>query len=187
MRHPVSTVRCCHDELGAAFASRCRGSVRRGSVRRGAPADVASQGAVVRCGLCVQACPCEVLCLAGLGKSMPAGTPYSRRADAGVPDVRGHPVRAGMPDRRARSSAGQRPRGHHGRGGPDRSAALPELQRPGLLPRLLPRLSDQGPGDPHAAGPHRCGRTDPARRLRGRGCGLPAVRWPRANGSGCCR
>ncbi len=42
----------------------------------GALAEAAFLDACVRCGLCVQACPYDVLRLAGLGESIPAGTPY---------------------------------------------------------------------------------------------------------------
>lgn len=42
----------------------------------GALSEAAFLDACVRCGLCVQACPYDVLRLAGLGESMPAGTPY---------------------------------------------------------------------------------------------------------------
>lgn len=42
----------------------------------GALAEDAFLDACVRCGLCVQACPYDVLQLGGLGTSVPAGTPY---------------------------------------------------------------------------------------------------------------
>ncbi len=42
----------------------------------GALTEAAFLDACVRCGLCVQACPYDVLQLAGLGSSVPVGTPY---------------------------------------------------------------------------------------------------------------
>jgi ferredoxin-type protein NapG len=42
----------------------------------GALAEAPFLDACVRCGLCVQACPYDVLQLAGLGSPVPAGTPY---------------------------------------------------------------------------------------------------------------
>jgi ferredoxin-type protein NapG len=57
--------------------------------------------ACVRCGLCVRDCPYDTLKLSDLGDRWQPARRTSPRGGA-LRDVRGHPLRQGLPDRRAR-------------------------------------------------------------------------------------
>jgi ferredoxin-type protein NapH len=97
------------------FAEQSKARPAQACARRARWPETQFLSACVRCGLCVRDCPYKTLKLADWATGRRSARPSSRPRRA-VRDVRRHPLRQGLPDRRARPQPRRHRQGEDGRG-----------------------------------------------------------------------
>ncbi len=123
----------CLCALGAGLYSKSASALPAQALRPpGALPEADFLAACVRCGLCVRDCPYDTLRLADLGDPVAAGTPYFDAAQASLRDVRGHPLRQGLPTGALDRELTDINKAQMGLRGAGRPRDLPQLPRPAL-------------------------------------------------------